>query len=92
MFWDLIVIDINESYPLMSRSESIDVFRVTRKGFGIPYPKRIWSGSLSIHLIRIDHIKVTDDVYPVVLWVGEDGGSDHLPVLAALKRKSNVVH
>jgi vancomycin resistance protein VanJ len=89
---DLNVTDQNEGYSLLVGEGLIDVFRVAGWGFGFTYPKRTWSGSLTIPLIRIDHILVTEDLCPVKAWVGEDGGSDHLPVLAALQWDSDGVH
>ena len=85
MLGDLNVTDQNEGYSLLAREGLMDVFRAAGWGFGLTYPKRTWSGASSIPLIRIDYILVTEDLCPVRAWVGEDGGSDHLPVLAVLK-------
>jgi endonuclease/exonuclease/phosphatase family metal-dependent hydrolase len=92
MLGDLNVTDQNEGYNLLMREGLTDVFRAAGWGFGLSYPKRTWSGSLSIPLIRIDYIMVTEDLCPIVVSVGEDGGSDHLPVLAVLMWKSNGMH
>jgi vancomycin resistance protein VanJ len=89
---DLNVTDQNEGYNLLVREGLIDAFRAAGWGLGLTYPKRTWSGSLSIPLIRIDYIMVSEDLCPVKVWVGEDGGSDHLPVLATLMWKTGGVH
>ena len=92
MLGDLNVTDQNEGYSLLVREGLIDAFRTAGLGLGLTYPKRTWSGSLSIPLIRIDYIMVTEDLCPVKVWVGEDGGSDHLPVLALLKWNPDGLH
>jgi endonuclease/exonuclease/phosphatase family metal-dependent hydrolase len=89
---DLNLTDQNEGYHLLVREGLLDVFRVAGWGVGSTYPKRTWSGAFSIPLIRIDYIMVTDDLCPIKAWVGEDGGSDHLPVLAVLKLNPKGTH
>ena len=74
--------DQNESYDILKRAGWVDAFRATGMGFGLTYPKRSWSGSRLLPLLRIDFIFLTPGIHPVESWVGDDGGSDHLPVLA----------
>ena len=81
---DLNFTDQNEGYSCLQRARLVDAFRAAGFGLGLTYPKRRYSGAPFLPLIRIDYIFVTDDILPVRAWVGEDGGSDHLPVLAEL--------
>jgi len=81
---DLNFTDQNDGYSYLQRASLVDAFRAAGFGLGLTYPKRRYSGASFLPLIRIDYIFVTDDILPVRAWVGEDGGSDHLPVLAEL--------
>jgi vancomycin resistance protein VanJ len=76
--------DQNEGYEILRRAGWVDAFRASGTGFGFTHPKRSWSGPLLLPVLRIDFIFVTPGIHPVSTWVGQDGGSDHLPVLAEL--------
>ncbi|MCK4692753.1 MAG: endonuclease/exonuclease/phosphatase family protein [Anaerolineales bacterium] len=84
MLGDLNFTDQNDGYSYLQRTRLVDAFRAAGFGLGLTYPKRRYSGAPFLPLLRIDYIFVTDDMFPVRAWVGEDGGSDHLPVLAEL--------
>ena len=79
---DFNLTDQNEGYEILRGGGWVDAFRSAGRGFGLTYPKRSWSGPNLLPLVRIDFIFVTPGIHPVEAWVGEDGGSDHLPVLA----------
>ncbi len=81
---DLNFTDQNEGYDLLISAGLMDTFRAAGYGFGFTYPQRTWSGKPFLPLIRIDFILVTKDLHPLNAWVGSDGGSDHLPMLAEL--------
>ncbi|MDP8924844.1 MAG: endonuclease/exonuclease/phosphatase family protein [Chloroflexota bacterium] len=53
-------------------------------GFGHTYPTTLRPLGLSVPLLRIDYIFHTADLATVRAWVGPDGGSDHLPIVADL--------
>lgn len=76
--------DQNVGYQVLIQAGLVDVHRAAGWGFGSTYPKKAWSEGNRFPLVRIDYILVSDDFCPQRAWVGEDGGSDHLPVLARL--------
>lgn len=80
---DLNVSDQNEGYAVMMQRELTDAHRKSGFGLGLTYPRRFTS-RWSTPVIRIDYILTTDELQPLKTWVGEDGGSDHLPVLARI--------
>jgi len=65
------------------RPELTDVHRAVGIGLGLTYPRR-FNSRWSTPIIRIDYILTTSDIEPVDIWLGDDGGSDHMPVLATL--------
>jgi endonuclease/exonuclease/phosphatase family metal-dependent hydrolase len=86
---DLNISDQNEGYTVMMKRALDDAHRETGFGLGLTYPRRLNSrGSIrsrwSTPVIRIDYILTTDELQPLETWIGEDGGSDHLPVLARI--------
>jgi vancomycin resistance protein VanJ len=80
-------------YALLRRGGLTDAFGVAGRGRGATLPKRVghitrvklrpgWPAL--VPLARVDYIWHTDDLEALDCWVGEDAGSDHLPVLAQL--------
>jgi len=80
---DLNISDQNEGYSALMRPELTDVHRAVGIGLGLTYPRR-FNSRWSTPIIRIDYILTTSDIEPVDIWLGDDGGSDHMPVLATL--------
>lgn len=76
--------DQNEGYRSLVEAGLIDVHRAVGWGFGSTYPERRWSGEGWLPLVRIDYIFASKNLCLHRTWVGSDGGSDHLPVLADL--------
>ena len=77
--------DQNEGYEVLTGAGLVDAYRAAGRGFGLTYPLKNLSGASRIPLMQIDHVLVTEDVCPERAWVGADGSSDHLPVLATLR-------
>lgn len=77
-----------------------DAFQVAGRSPGHTLPKRIgpWKRFMAINrllsrltfypLLRVDYIWFTEPLTCQQSWVGEDTGSDHLPVLAELSLES----
>ncbi len=76
--------DQNQDYHILTEAGLIDAHRAAGWGFGLTYPRRGWTGGFRIPLVRIDHVFLAGEICPRLAWVGSDGGSDHLPVLATL--------
>lgn len=76
--------DQNEEYRFFIEKGLIDTYREVGWGMGHTYQRRTKSGKWPIALYRIDFILVTDDLVPIRSWVGEDGGSDHHPIITEL--------
>jgi vancomycin resistance protein VanJ len=77
--------DQNERYKILTEAGLLDTYRSAGWGFGLTYPLKNRSGAERAPLIRIDYVLVTKDICPEDAWVGADGNSDHLPVLATLR-------
>ncbi len=82
--------DFNETewsrpYQLIT-AELQDSYRDAGHGFGHTYPSNfIWgSWHFSLPLMRIDYVFHSAELDATRAWVGPDGGSDHLPVVAEL--------
>ena len=80
---DLNLTDQNEGYAALMMRGLTDAHREAGFGLGLTFPRRLPSRS-AYPVIRIDFILTTPELEPVESWVGEDGGSDHLPVLARI--------
>jgi len=80
---DLNLSDQNEGYAAIMTRGLTDAHRAAGFGLGLTYPRR-FTPRWSYPVIRIDYILTTAELQPVESWVGEDGGSDHLPVLAKI--------
>ena len=74
--------DQNQDYRALTRAGLADAHRSAGRGLGLTYPKKGWSGGIRLPLVRIDFVFLTGEICAQRAWVGEDGGSDHLPVLA----------
>jgi endonuclease/exonuclease/phosphatase family metal-dependent hydrolase len=80
-------------HALLRRGGLTDAFGAVGRGRGATLPKRM--GHLTrvklrpgwpalVPVARVDYIWHTPDLVALDCWVGEDAGSDHLPVLAQL--------
>jgi vancomycin resistance protein VanJ len=69
--------DTSQTYPQLTRGLS-DSFAEAGWGFGQTFQGEDWKFPLQ----RLDYIWHTDRLTAVDAYVGEDGGSDHLPLLA----------
>ncbi len=80
------------------RSQGLkDAFAEAGKGRGATLPKRIgpWKRFLWLNrllawvplppLLRVDYLWCSPGVLPLAAWVGEDAGSDHLPLLGKVR-------
>lgn len=74
--------DQNQGYRVLTRAGLVDAHRSAGWGLGLTYPKKGWSGGVRLPLVRIDFVFLAGEICAQRAWVGEDGGSDHLPVLA----------
>lgn len=81
----------HDEYEEIEATGLVDVFNVAGEGFGFTIPARLLplrviSDRLAeirvAPLARIDYVWASDDWLPLEAWVGEDAGSDHLPVAA----------
>ncbi len=75
--------DQTRHYGLLDEAGLIDSFRESGWGFGATFPV-VWHGRRAPPLVRIDYIWHTTHLHTTRAWVGEDAGSDHLPILADL--------
>lgn len=74
-----------------------DAFQVAGRDSGHTLPRRVgpWKRMQALNrllsrltfypLLRVDYIWYTEPIHCLESWVGEDTGSDHLPVLATLE-------
>ncbi len=76
--------DQTADYASIRRAGLRDAFREAGWGLGVTFPARFAYQEDFPPLVRIDYIWLTEDFRAVRAWVGPDGGSDHLPVLADL--------
>jgi vancomycin resistance protein VanJ len=83
---DLNLTDQHNGYSTIIARDLVDAQREVGFGFGLTFPRRLHLRQ-SVPPIRIDYILTTPDLRPIRTWVGEDGGSDHLPVLATIARR-----
>lgn len=84
---DFNVADQSADYHILAQAGLIDAYRATGFGFGLTYPTNRWYGytnTPSTPLVRIDYIWHTFHFTAARAWVGQDAGSDHLPVIAEL--------
>jgi vancomycin resistance protein VanJ len=69
--------DTSQAYPQMAQGLS-DSFAQVGWGFGHTFQGEEWKFPLQ----RLDYIWHTDRLNAIDAYVGKDGGSDHLPILA----------
>jgi endonuclease/exonuclease/phosphatase family metal-dependent hydrolase len=82
----------HKRYEQLTAHGLIDAFRAVRRG-GATLPVRVGrsvkmkdrlAGFPLKPIVRVDYIWHTPHLVPRAAWVGDDAGSDHLPVLATL--------
>ena len=83
-------------YAYLRRMGLKDAFQVAGRDRGNTLPRRVgpWKRMLALNrllsrltffpMLRVDYIWYTEPLHCLESWVGEDTGSDHLPVLAEL--------
>jgi vancomycin resistance protein VanJ len=91
---DFNLADTRLEYTYLRNTGLRDAFGDTGRGRGHTLPKRLgpWKRFLMINrmlswmpmlpMLRVDYIWYTQSIQVLEAWVGPDGGSDHLPVLA----------
>jgi endonuclease/exonuclease/phosphatase family metal-dependent hydrolase len=92
----------SNEYKLVKSKGLTDAFSESGYGAGLTLPRRIgpwrrmqWLNTMMswiplVPLARVDYIWFTDRIKVEKCWVGDDAGSDHLPVLAALKLENQT--
>ncbi len=90
---DLNITQMHDVYGELQASGLQDSFHVAGNGLGFTMPARMAKlatvsdmlGELAIWpAARIDYVWASPAWQPVSAWVGDDAGSDHLPVVATL--------
>ena len=78
--------DQSEDYVSLTRVGLTDAFRKAGYGFGFTFPAKSNRYPIlpDFPLFRIDYIWTTRELSVCHAWVGDDAGSDHLPVFADL--------
>ena len=93
MLGDFNITRQHDLYEEIEATGLTDVFNRAGNGLGFTMPVRLQALKVisdrlaSIRIIplaRIDYIWVSQDWLPLESWVGDDAGSDHMPVLARL--------
>lgn len=86
----------SKEYRLISSRGLRDAYLESGRGAGLTLPRRIgpwkrmqWLNRLLkwvplVPVARVDYIWYTSSLKSLACWVGEDAGSDHLPVLAKM--------
>jgi len=83
----------NQAYARLAAAGLVDAFAVAGSGRGWTLPMRVGHSSSFDHglqgvrlrpVARADYVWYTPPLRAEAAWVGPDGGSDHLPVLARL--------
>jgi vancomycin resistance protein VanJ len=83
----------NPAYARFAAAGLADAFAVAGTGRGWTLPRRVGQAASFDHglhalplrpVARVDYIWYTSALQAEAAWVGPDGGSDHLPVLARL--------
>jgi len=82
---DLNMTPTSRAYHLL-RTELRDAFVEAGWGLGHTYPTtlRTIGSELPLPLLRIDYILHSSDLVARRAWVGPNGGSDHLPLIAEI--------
>lgn len=71
-------------YNTLRRMGLVDAFEVAGEGPGFTLPLR-WKKIPLLPMARVDYIWHTQHLIALKSWIGENTGSDHLPVLAQLQ-------
>jgi endonuclease/exonuclease/phosphatase family metal-dependent hydrolase len=80
-------------YSSLRSAGLVDAFALAGVGRGFTLPRRLGKAARLQHglhhlplrpVARVDYIWCTPGVQPEAAWVGDDAGSDHLPVVARL--------
>jgi endonuclease/exonuclease/phosphatase (EEP) superfamily protein YafD len=74
----------SEEYALLKNAGLADSFQEAGWGFGNTFPAEPGRLMPGFPMVRIDYIWHTGDFRTTDVWVGSNGGSDHLPVYAQL--------
>jgi endonuclease/exonuclease/phosphatase (EEP) superfamily protein YafD len=82
---DLNLTPTSQAYHVL-RSHFQDAFAEAGWGLGHTYPTvlRPFGSTLFLPLVRIDYVLHSSDLVARRAWVGPNGGSDHLPLIADL--------
>lgn len=90
---DFNVTQLHDVYRRLEDAGLRDVYRLAGDGWGFTEPTRFaklaemgsFLGDIPLPpLLRIDYVWISSQWHPVDAWIGEDAGSDHLPVVARL--------
>jgi len=94
---DFNLVDRQQEYRILNSSGLHDAFRESGHGFGFTLPRRVgpwrrmqWLNRLIswiplVPTARVDYVWYTEPLKCNSCWVGEDAGSDHLPVMAEME-------
>jgi endonuclease/exonuclease/phosphatase family metal-dependent hydrolase len=94
---DFNFVEKSNEYRLIKSKGLMDAFHVSGRGYGSTLPRRIgpwrrlqWLNKMLmwiplVPIARVDYVWYTEPFKSLDSWVGEDSGSDHLPVLAKLE-------
>jgi endonuclease/exonuclease/phosphatase (EEP) superfamily protein YafD len=80
---DFNMLDRDDHHSRLVAAGFVDSFREAGTGNGFTYPRRVGKLSL-LPVARIDYVWHSAHLRAVDAWVGDDAGSDHLPVLVEL--------
>jgi vancomycin resistance protein VanJ len=94
---DFNFVEKSNEYRLIKSKGLKDAFHESGGGYGPTLPRRIgpwrrlqWLNKMLkwiplVPVARVDYVWYTEPIKSLASWVGEDAGSDHLPVLAKLE-------
>jgi vancomycin resistance protein VanJ len=83
MLGDFNMTYLHDFHRMLRDAGLSDAFREVGQGFGFTLPARIQQLP-ALPFIRVDYIWHSEHFRPLAAFVGPDGGSDHLPVIAEL--------
>ena len=81
---DFNMIERHAFYNRFAKLGLIDAFRSVSNARGYTIPQRV-GGIRTVPFLRIDYIWHSAHFKAIEAWVGQDAGSDHLPVVAQLE-------
>jgi endonuclease/exonuclease/phosphatase (EEP) superfamily protein YafD len=94
---DFNFVEKSNEFRLIKSKGLKDAFHESGRGYGSTLPRRIgpwrrlqWLNRMLrwvplVPIARVDYVWYTEPIKSLASWVGEDAGSDHLPVLAKLE-------